>query len=227
MLYLKTFIGIIFQVTLFGLFLLLPAPNWYWPDAFIWLVFYFLLNLITSFCICAYYPESMEARLESNFKNQPKNDRMATAIIIIGIALALNMIAVDVFYLNIFETPKEGSHLLGLAIFTLGYVIILFSMIQNEFAQSVVNIQDERDQVLVDTGLYSFIRHPMYTGFMFFISGMALWLGSLFMATLGTLILMSAFIPRMIIEEQTLASELDGYEDYLKRVKYRLLPKIF
>ena len=67
----------------------------------------------------------------------------------------------------------------------------------------------------------------MYTGFMFFISGMALWLGSLFMATLGTLILMSAFIPRMIIEEQTLASELEGYEDYLKRVKYRLLPKIF
>jgi len=64
-------------------------------------------------------------------------------------------------------------------------------------------------------------------GFMFFFSGVALWLGSLFMATLGTLILMSAFIPRMIIEEQTLASELEGYEDYLKRVKYRLLPKIF
>ncbi|GIT36179.1 MAG: hypothetical protein Ct9H300mP6_00470 [Gammaproteobacteria bacterium] len=133
---------------MFGLFLLLPAPNWYWPDAFIWLVFYFLLNLITSFWICAYYPESMEARLESDFKKQPKNDKIATAIIIIGIALALNMIAVDVFYLNIFEAPKEGSHLLGLAIFTLGYVIILFTMIQNEFAQSVVNIQDERDQVL-------------------------------------------------------------------------------
>ena len=49
MLYLKTFIGIIFQVTLIGLFLLLPAPNWYWPDAFIWLVFYFLLNLIPRF----------------------------------------------------------------------------------------------------------------------------------------------------------------------------------
>ena len=141
MLYLKTFIGIIFQVTLIGLFLLLPAPNWYWPDAFIWLVFYFLLNLITSFCICAYYPESMKARLESNFKNQPKNDRMATAIIIIGIALALNMIAVDVFYLNIFETPKDRSHLLGLAIFPLGYVVILFSMLQTEFAQSVVIIQ--------------------------------------------------------------------------------------
>ena len=227
MLYLKTFIGIIFQVTLLGLFLLLPAPNWYWLDALIWLVFYFLLNLITSFWICAYYPESMEARLESDFKNQPKNDKMATAIIIIGIALALNMIAVDVFYLNIFQPVRESSNLLGLTIFTLGYVIILLTMIQNEFAQSVVNIQDERDQVLVDTGLYSLIRHPMYTGFMFFISGMSLWLGSLFMATLGTLILMCAFIPRMIIEEQTLASELEGYEDYLKRVKYRLLPKIF
>ena len=85
MLYLKTFLGIIFQVSLFGLFLLLPAPNWYWPDAFIWLVFYFLLNLITSFWICAYYPESMEARLESDFKKQfvvrPFGERSAAQII--------------------------------------------------------------------------------------------------------------------------------------------------
>ena len=227
MLYLKTFLGIIFQVTLFGLFLLLPAPNWFWSDAIVWMVFYFLLNLITSFWICAYYPESMEARLESNFKKQPKNDKIATAIIVTGIALALNMIAVDVFYLNIFEPLKEGSNLFGLAVFILGYVFILLTMIQNEFAQSVVNIQDERNQILVDTGLYSFVRHPMYMGFMFFFSGIAFWLGSLFMATVGTLLLMCAFIPRMIIEEQTLANELEGYDNYLKRVKYRLLPKIF
>ena len=227
MLYIKTFIGIIFQVSLLTLFLLLPAPTWYWYDAIFWSGFYFLINVITSFWICAYYPASMEARLEFNFKRQPKKDKLATSIIILAIALALNFITVDVFYLHLFEAPTPMAKYLGLAIFVIGYSIILCTMVQNEFAQSVVNIQDERNQMLIDTGLYNHVRHPMYTGFMFFFAGMSLWLGSVFMATIGTIILMLALIPRILIEEETLSGELDGYEAYLQRVKYRIFPRVF
>ena len=119
MLYIKTFIGIVFQVSLLALFLLLPAPTWYWHDAIFWSGFYFLINVITSFWICTYYPASMEARLESNFKRQPKKDKMATSIIILAIALALNFITVDVFYLNIFEAPAPMAKYLGLVIFVI------------------------------------------------------------------------------------------------------------
>ena len=227
MLYLKTFIGIIFQVALFGLFLLLPAPTGYWLDAIYWIGFYFVINLITSFWICAFYPKSMEARLNSDFKRQPKQDKMATTIILLAIALGLNTISVDVFYLNIFEAPGPVLKYIGLAVFLIGYTIILLTMIQNEFAESVVNIQEERNQVLIETGLYSTIRHPMYSGFMLFFSGTALWMGSIFMATIGTVILMMAFIPRILIEEQTLELELAGYTAYLDRVKYRIIPKIY
>lgn len=131
------------------------------------------------------------------------------------------------FYLNIFEAPAPMAKYLGLVIFVIGYSIILFTMIQNEFAQSVVNIQDERNQMLVDTGLYSYIRHPMYTGFMLFFAGLGLWLGSIFMATIGTIILMLAFIPRILIEEETLSRELDGYEAYMQRVQYRIIPRVY
>ena len=227
MFYIKTFIGIIFQVSLFALFLLLPAPTWYWSDAIFLLGSYFLINVITSFWICAYYPASMEARLEFDFKRQPKKDKIATSIIILALALALNFITVDVFYLHIFKTPTPMSKYIGLAIFLSGYTVIVFTMIQNEFAQPVVNIQDERNQMLVDTGLYSYVRHPMYTGIMFFFSGIGLWLGSVFMATIGTIILMLAFIPRILIEEETLSGELNGYEAYLQRVKYRIIPKVY
>jgi len=227
MLYIKTFIGIIFQVSLLTLFLLLPAPTWYWYDAIFLSGFYFLINVITSFWICAYYPASMEARVEINFKRQPKKDKIATSIIILAMALALNFITVDVFYLHIFEAPTPMAKYLGLAIFVIGYSIILCTMVQNEFAQSVVNIQDERNQMLVDTGLYSYVRHPMYTGLMFFFSGIGLWLGSIFMATIGAIILMLAFIPRILIEEETLSGELNGYEAYLLKVKYRIIPKVY
>ena len=227
MFYIKTFIGVIFQVLLLALLLLVPAPTWYWSDAIFLLGFYFLINLITSFWICAYYPASMEARLEFDFKRQPKKDKLATSIIILALGLALNFITVDVFYLNIFETPAPVVKYIGLAIFLFGYTIILFTMVQNKFAQSVVNIQDERNQMLVDTGLYSYVRHPMYTGLMFFFAGIGLWLGSIFMATIGTIILMLAFIPRILIEEETLSGELDGYAAYLQRVKYRIIPKVY
>ena len=227
MLYIKTFIGIIFQILLFALLLLLPAPTWYWSDAIFLLGFYFLINLITSFWICAYYPASMEARLEFDFKRQPTKDKMASSIIILALGLFLNSITVDVFYLNIFKAPTFMAHYIGLAIVLFGYTIILFTMVQNKFAQSVVNIQDERNQILVDTGLYSYVRHPMYTGLMFFFAGIGLWLGSIFMATIGTIILMLAFIPRILIEEETLSGELDGYAAYLQRVKYRIIPKVY
>jgi len=227
MLYIKTFIGIIFQILLFALLLLLPAPTWYWSDAIFLLGFYFLINLITSFWICAYYPASMEARLEFDFKRQPTKDKMATSIIILALGLFLNSITVDVFYLNIFEAPTPMAHYIGLAIVLFGYTIILFTMVQNKFAQSVVNIQDERNQMLVDTGLYGYIRHPMYTGIMFLFSGISIWLGSVFMATIGTFILMLAFIPRILIEEETLSNELDGYEAYLQRVKHRIIPGVY
>ena len=227
MLYIKTFIGVIFQVLLLALLLLVLAPTWYWSDAIFLLGFYFLINVTTSFWICAYYPASMEARLEFDFKRQPKKDKIATSIIILALGLALNFITVDVFYLNIFEAPTSMTKYIGLVIFLFGYTIIIFSMVQNKFAQSVVNIQDERNQILVDTGLYGYIRHPMYTGLMFLFSGISLWLSSIFMATIGTIILMLAFIPRILIEEETLSNELDGYETYLQRVKYRIIPRVY
>jgi len=169
----------------------------------------------------------MEARLEYNFEKQPKKDRLATIILLLGIALALNCITVDVFYLNVFARPSFFIKALGLGIFSFGYGIIILTMIQNKFAQSVTNIQDKRNHVVVDQGLYSLVRHPMYTGFMFFFSGVALWLGSIFMASIGTIILMTCFIPRINIEEETLAKELDGYSTYLQKIKYRILPKIY
>jgi len=67
----------------------------------------------------------------------------------------------------------------------------------------------------------------MYTGLMFFFAGIGLWLGSIFMATIGTIILMLAFIPRILIEEETLSGELNGYAAYLQRVKYRIIPKVY
>ncbi|HJL80666.1 MAG TPA: isoprenylcysteine carboxylmethyltransferase family protein, partial [Gammaproteobacteria bacterium] len=98
---------------------------------------------------------------------------------------------------------------------------------QNEFAQSVVNIQDDRNQVLIDKGLYAVVRHPMYLGLLVWLFGMSLWLGSIATALFGNAILFLALLPRILIEEKTLAINLEGYEDYMDRVQSRIIPQIF
>jgi protein-S-isoprenylcysteine O-methyltransferase Ste14 len=67
----------------------------------------------------------------------------------------------------------------------------------------------------------------MYSGALIFFSGAALWLGSIFTATFGAALLMLVFLPRVFIEEKTLKNGLKGYEDYMKRVKSRIIPKLF
>jgi protein-S-isoprenylcysteine O-methyltransferase Ste14 len=93
----------------------------------------------------------------------------------------------------------------------------------NTFLSPLVRIQEERKQHVVSTGVYGFVRHPMYLGAVLLFIGTPLLLGSMAgLAISGLMILqLAARIPK---EERLLTSELDGYAEYRRRVRYRLLP---
>src|SRR5215469_3564635 len=93
----------------------------------------------------------------------------------------------------------------------------------NTFLSPLVRIQAERKQHLVSTGVYGFVRHPMYLGAALMFTATPLFLGSsvgLGIAGLVTLLL----VVRILREEQLLTNELDGYAEYRSKVRYRLLP---
>jgi len=104
-----------------------------------------------------------------------------------------------------------------------GWWISYLSLRENAFAAPVVKHQAERNQIVVDTGVYSKIRHPMYAGAALVMIGVPLWLES-YAATLLSLIPISTLLVRIFIEEQFLRRELNGYYAYTKRVPYRLIP---
>ena len=79
------------------------------------------------------------------------------------------------------------------------------------FAETTVNIQEERGQKVIDTGIYSMVRHPMYTGFIFFIAGVNIWLGTYLSLFISLTFLAIALRARIIIEEKTLLNDLEGY----------------
>jgi Phospholipid methyltransferase len=73
------------------------------------------------------------------------------------------------------------------------------------------------------TGLYGIVRHPMYAGFVPFIVGMSLWLESYAAAVLAS-VPIGTLALRIPVEEQFLRRELQGYDAYMERVRYRLIP---
>ena len=105
-----------------------------------------------------------------------------------------------------------------------GYLIFFIVMKQNTYASRVIEIQDE--QKLIDTGLYSFVRHPMYLGAIILYGFAPLVLGS-FYALIPMVFIPILLIIRIKNEEKILVNGLKGYNEYMKKVKYRLLPFIW
>jgi protein-S-isoprenylcysteine O-methyltransferase Ste14 len=70
------------------------------------------------------------------------------------------------------------------------------------------------------------VRHPMYSGIVIFVVGTALLFGSWY-GVLSGLILVVVIAWRAVLEEHTLEKEMTGYADYMKQVKYRLIPYIW
>ena len=122
---------------------------------------------------------------------------------------------------------------LPVAVYIISYIahlfsnfIILWSMWVNEFFSSIVRIQTDRGQEVVQNGPYRFVRHPGYiVGIILGISN-ALVLGSLW-ALIPAGFIMTLLIIRTYLEDNTLVKELAGYSDYAKKVRYRLLPGIW
>ncbi len=228
MLFIRTLFGVCLNVVILTLLLLTPSPSWYWYNAMIYLALYALLVLSGSIYLCLYHPASIKARLMAPYStDQPRKDKLATIFLLSAFATSIILIPLDVHHFQIGWKPPFLIRPIGLLISSLGIFGFYLSLKENAFAQPVVSLQKSRGHALVDSGIYSYVRHPMYSSFFLFYPGMALWLESLFSAAIGSLILISALIPRIVIEESTLRRGLSGYDDYLKRVKYRIIPMFF
>ena len=227
MLWVKTFFGILFQTALLAIFLYLPALTLNWPDALLFLTIHFLITILASAYLLIVKPASIEARMNYDSETQPKEDRLATVLMLSAIVLGLSLAPIDIFHLNLSSNFEGNIKSIGLAIYIVGMLFVMASMNANEFAETTVNIQEERGQKVIDTGIYSMVRHPMYTGFIFFIAGVNVWLGTYLSLFLSLIFLAIALRSRINVEEKTLLDELDGYEDYCKKVRARLIPYLF
>jgi protein-S-isoprenylcysteine O-methyltransferase Ste14 len=158
-------------------------------------------------------------------KGQAFWDKVFMAFIIVVWFGWLVLMALDAKRWNLSHMP-EALNYAGAVLIPIGVFIVWLTFRENTFAAPVIKIQKERGQVVISTGPYRIVRHPMYAGGALYMIGMPLLLGS----WLGLLVLplmLGALTVRIFIEEAALRKGLPGYGDYAARVSYRLIPGVW
>lgn len=114
----------------------------------------------------------------------------------------------------------------GVAVILIGQIIFLTARNQNNFFSSVVRIQKDRGHAVCDKGLYKIIRHPGYLGMALSLLAIPL-ITTSFWSIIPTLIAISLLVIRTSLEDKTLREELEGYVEYSKKTRYKLIPLIW
>jgi protein-S-isoprenylcysteine O-methyltransferase Ste14 len=115
---------------------------------------------------------------------------------------------------------------LALAVTILATAFVHWAMIVNQHAETGVRIQDDRHHVVVTAGPYRIVRHPFYVSLIVTALAYPLAVSSLY-ACLPGLVMAGLFVWRTAREDQTLRRELEGYEAFTERTRYRLLPGVW
>lgn len=117
-------------------------------------------------------------------------------------------------------------NILGFILIIPGYAFASWAIIENRFFSSVTRIQMDRGHVVCDSGPYRIVRHPGYAGNILALPGIVLALGSVW-TIIPVIVALIIAVIRTALEDKTLQEELPGYRDYVRRVRYRLIPGVF
>jgi protein-S-isoprenylcysteine O-methyltransferase Ste14 len=220
---LKLIYAVIVQIAFFGLLLFVPARTLAWPRAWVFIGGITIATLATML-----YLRNDEALIDERLKGslqkgQPLVDKIVTNLFLVTFCALIVFIPLDVFRFQLIGAPGALMSLFGLALIVGGWWLVAVALHENAFATGVVKYQEERHQRVIDSGVYSKVRHPMYAGGIPFIIGTCLWLGS-YAAALLAIVPIAAIALRIQIEERFLRQKLEGYQAYTERIRYRLIP---
>jgi protein-S-isoprenylcysteine O-methyltransferase Ste14 len=114
----------------------------------------------------------------------------------------------------------------GILLTFIGQILFLTARSQNNFFSSVVRIQKERGHTVCDKGLYKIVRHPGYLGMMISLIALPFITTSIW-SIIPTLVAVILLLIRTSLEDRTLKNELDGYVEYSKNTRNKLIPLIW
>ena len=205
---------------LMGLVLFLPAGTWNYFNAWLFLGLLFIPMLILGIVLFFKAPELLEKRLQSKEKESTQKGVVAVS----GLMFIGSFVLAGLDFRFGWTNVPVWVVAAAAAILLASYGMYGEVMRENAYLSRTVEVQE--NQKVIDTGLYGVIRHPMYTATIFLFLAIPLVLGS-WIAFAVMLLYPAAIIARIGNEEKVLEEGLQGYTEYKKKVKYRLIPFVW
>jgi protein-S-isoprenylcysteine O-methyltransferase Ste14 len=219
----KAFVGLICVVL--SMMALLFIGAWtldYW-QAWTFLTVYFGCSLAATLYAMDKDPQLLQRRMSAG----PTAEKNPTQKIIMSI-MSLGFIGLLIFpaldHRYFWSRMPPYVALAGDVLVALGFLAIFFVLKENTFASATIELA--ADQKVISTGPYAVLRHPMYAGALVLLLGMPIALGS-WWGLLVLVLMMPALIWRLFDEEKFLAKNLPGYTEYLQKVRFRLIPRVW
>ncbi len=219
-LFFSALIKFLLGVLLLALLIFLPAGTFHFFGGMLLMALLFIPMFIAGIILLFKRPTLLKERLDAKEKEKEQNlvVKLSGLMFILGFIMA----GLD-FRFSILPLPKAVSIIFS-ALFLFSYALYAEVLRENTYLSRTIKVQE--NQTVIETGLYSKVRHPMYSATLLLFLSMPLILGSL----LSFIIFLAyPFIiaHRIKHEEAFLERELKGYTEYKQKVKYKLIPFIW
>ena len=219
-LFMEAIVKFIFGVLIIGVLIFLPANTINYWNGWLFMGLLFIPMFIAGIVMMIKSPKLLKKRLNAKEKESKQKEVIAFS----GLMFLVGFICAGLNYRYSWIKLPNLVVIISSVIFVLAYILYAEVLRENAYLSRVIEVQE--NQKVVDTGLYGIVRHPMYAVTVLLFLSMPLVLGSIISFVI---FLVYPFIiaKRIKNEEEVLEKELEGYIEYKKKVKYKMIPFIW
>ncbi len=219
-LFVEAFIKFVSGLSLVMILLFIPAGTIKYYNGWLFIALLFLPMIFFGIYLYLKDPELLKKRL----KIKETEEKQKLVIGLSALVFVVTFIVSGLDYRFSWTKVNDIVLIAASVCLLLGYFIYMKVIRENAYLSRVVEVQ--KNQKVIDTGLYGLIRHPMYLATLLMFLAIPLVLGS-YIGFMIMLIYPLAIVIRIKNEEEVLDKNLEGYLEYKEKVKYRLIPFIW
>jgi len=203
-----------------GLLIFLPANTLKYWNGWLFMALLFIPMFIVGIVMMIKDPNLLKSRLGA----REKENEQKTVVFLSALMFIFGFIIAGLNYRFKWLQLSDVVIIISSIIFLLSYILYAEVLRENAFLSRTIEVQKE--QKVIDFGLYGIVRHPMYFATLFLFLSMPLILGS-FISFIIFLVYPFIIAKRINNEEKVLEEQLKGYKEYKNKVKYKLIPFIW
>lgn len=219
-LFFQALIKYLLGVVVLGALIFIPAGTLHFPNGWLLMGLLFIPMFFAGVVMMRHDPALLEKRLNAKERDDEQKEVIRGSANMFIAAFILAGLNFRFGWLSLPNWVVWAASVL----FLLAYLMWGEVLRENAWLSRTVEVQE--GQQVVDSGLYGIVRHPMYAASVLLFFSMPFVLNSIF-SFLAMLFYLPLIARRIKNEERLLEEELPGYKEYMRRVKYRLIPYIW